>query len=65
MESAMIVERGECRNLVSWLIGQEKVLRLWIDEIAAASTDADFILKLESHRAWLAERIDELAERAA
>lgn len=62
----MLIERGECKPLVSWLIGQEKVLRLWIDEVTAGGgLDLELICKLEKHRVWLSERIDELAKRAA
>ncbi len=62
----MEIKRGECRSLAAWLISQEKVMRLWIDEMAATSVlDAEFVRKLEEHRQWLSERIEELAERAA
>ena len=61
----MIIEHGESQNLVSWLIGQEKVLRYWIDEMVAVSADAEFIQHLEQHRGWLCDRIGELRERAS
>jgi len=62
----MIIERGEMRSLHSWLVSQERVMRLWIREVAAAPTwDIEFVRKLEEHHKWLLCRIDELAERAA
>ena len=62
----MIIERGETRTLYSWLVSQERVMRLWIREIAAAPTwDVEFVRKLEEHHQWLLSQIDELAQRAA
>lgn len=61
----MIIEQGESQNIVSWLIGQEKVVRLWIDEMVAVSADAEFVQKLEDHQEWIAARINELVERTA
>ncbi len=61
-----MITYGEQRSLISWLISQEKVLRLWIDEVVgSASSDVEFVRKLEEHRAWLSECIHELRERAA
>jgi hypothetical protein len=60
------IKRGECRSLTAWLVSQERVMRLWIDEMAATSVlDVEFIRKLEDHHQWLSDRIEELAERAA
>lgn len=62
----MLIERGECRSLISWLMGQEQVLRLWIDEVATGNAlDLELVRKLEEHRLWLTDCIDELTERAA
>ncbi len=62
----MLIERGETRSLYSWLVSQERVMRLWIAELAIApSWDIEFVRKLEEHHQWLLSRIDELAERAA
>lgn len=58
----MIIDRGEHRSLVSWLMSQEKVIGLWIDEVLSVSTvEHDLVRKLEQHRNWLAARINELA----
>lgn len=58
----MRIEQGECRSLICWLISQEKVLRLWIEE-AMTSTDVKdgLVEALEVHRAWLAARIAEFS----
>ena len=62
----MIIQRGETRSLLSWLINQERVMRLWIDEFGAAATlDADFVRRLEEHHDWLVCRIDELTRQVA
>ena len=62
----MEIEHGECRSLVCWLISQEKVLRLWIEEAMAASDVKDGLIEaLEVHRAWLAARIAEFSAEAA
>ena len=53
-------------SLIEWLIMQEKVLRLWIEEaVARAPANPDFISRLEAHHAWLAEQIDHFAARSA
>lgn len=62
----MIRRRGEERSLYSWLVLQEKFLRMWIEEaLAAAPRETDFITKLERHHRWLAEQIDALAKQRA
>ncbi len=62
----MMITHGEQHSLISWLISQERVLRLWIDEVVgSASSDVEFVRKLEEHRTWLSDRIDELREQAA
>lgn len=62
----MIIERGETRSLLSWLMSQEQVMRFWIDELTGTSAlDVEFVRKLEEHHNWLLCRIDELVERAA
>jgi len=58
--------RGEERSLYSWLVMQEKILRLWIEEtLATAPPDTGFIAKLEAHHAWLAEQIDAMTSKKA
>ena len=53
----MEIEHGERRSLVCWLITQEKVLRLWIEEaMTSADVTDSFVEALEIHRAWLAAR---------
>jgi hypothetical protein len=62
----MIRTHAEERSLVSWLVMQEKVLRLWIDEaLAAAPVDGRFIAELERHHDWLAVQIERLQHRKA
>lgn len=62
----MIRTHAEERSLMSWLVMQERVLRLWIDEaLAAAPVDGRFIAELERHRDWLAGQIDRLEGRKA
>lgn len=62
----MIRRRGEERSLYSWLVLQEKFLRMWIDEaLADAPRETDFISKLERHHQWLAEQINALAGKRA
>ncbi len=57
---------GEERSLLSWLMMQEKFVALWIDEtLSVAPPNGDFIARLETHRRWLAEQIDLLANRRA
>lgn len=54
---------AEQRSLIEWLIMQEKVLRLWIEEaVARAPANTDFVSRLEAHHAWLTEQIDHFAE---
>ena len=58
--------RAEERSLLSWLVTQEKVLRLWIEEaLAAAPADGRFLAELESHHDWLAGQIARLQDRRA
>lgn len=62
----MIRQHGEERSLYSWLVMQEKILKMWIDEtLAAAPKETDFIAKLERHHAWLAAQIDNLPGKKA
>ncbi|GJL91334.1 hypothetical protein [Hyphococcus sp.] len=62
----MIRTHGEDRNLFSWLVLQEKILRLWIeDTLASAPSDTTFIAKLERHRDWLAAQIEHLKTKRA
>jgi len=62
----MMITHGEQRSLIAWLISQEKILRLWIDEVAGnASSDIEFVRELEEHRTWLSDRIHELRKQAA
>lgn len=62
----MIRQRGEERSLYSWLILQEKFLRMWIDElVAAAPRETDFIARLEQHHLWLVEQISALSDKRA
>ena len=57
----MIRDHAEDRPLVDWLITQEKVLQLWIDEaVSNASSSTEFVERLELHRAWLSAQIDDL-----
>jgi len=62
----MIRTHGEDRSLYSWLVLQEKILRLWIeDTLASAPSDTTFIAKLERHRDWLAAQIEQLKNQRA
>ena len=62
----MIRSHAEDRSLVSWLVMQERVLRLWIEEaLAAAPADGRFIAELESHHHWLSEQIENLQGKTA
>ncbi|WP_375205563.1 hypothetical protein [Hyphococcus sp.] len=62
----MIRTHSEDRSLISWLIMQERVLRLWIEEaLAAAPADGRFIAELENHHDWLAGQIARLQQRNA
>lgn len=62
----MHIEQGECRTIVPWLISQEKIIRLWIDEvITSPGRNDEMIALLEKHRCWLSERIHEINERVA
>lgn len=62
----MIRRRGELRSLVDWLLMQERVLHLWIDEIVSvAPQNAALVRNLERHCAWLSSRIDEMTGRRA
>jgi len=57
---------GEDRSLFAWLVLQEKILRLWIeDTLAAAPSDTHFIARLEHHHHWLAAQIEQLSEQRA
>ncbi len=52
------------RSLVMWLVTQERVMRLWIDEVmSSAPEDDDLISRLETHRFWLSRQIEELCSR--
>ena len=62
----MIRVHGEERSIYSWLIMQEKILALWIEEaLAAAPKETDFIAKLERHHSWLASQIENLDGKKA
>ena len=62
----MIRTHAEDRTLMSWLVTQEKVLRLWIEEaLANAPKDGRFIAELENHHNWLAAQIAQLQKRSA
>jgi hypothetical protein len=62
----MIRTHGEDRSLFSWLVLQEKILRLWIeDTLASAPSDTNFIAKLEQHHDWLAAQIEQLKNQKA
>lgn len=62
----MEITHGEGRTLLGWLIEQEKVIRMWIDEMVGAGPGEQALVEnLEAHRVWLAERIHELTRRAA
>ena len=57
---------GEDRPLFAWLVLQEKILRLWIeDTLAAAPSDTKFITKRELHHEWLAAQIEHLKNQKA
>jgi hypothetical protein len=57
----MIRLHGEDRTLLSWLVTQEKVLRLWIDEaLSREISGGDLVAELETHRCWLAAQIERL-----
>jgi hypothetical protein len=52
------------KNLMLWLMTQERVIRMWRDEVlSAASSNADLLEKLKEHRRWLAGQIDELTRQ--
>lgn len=62
----MIRTHNEERSLMSWLVTQEKVLRLWIDEaLATAPADGRFLADLERHHDWLAGQIAALQQQNA
>ncbi len=62
----MIRTHSEERSLLSWLVMQERVLRLWIEEaLDAAPGDGRFIAELERHHDWLAAQIARLQHRNA
>ena len=62
----MIRTHAEDRSLMSWLIMQERVLRLWIEEaLADAPSDTRFIGELENHHHWLAGQIAQLQHKNA
>ncbi|MEM9494418.1 MAG: hypothetical protein AAGA09_00300 [Pseudomonadota bacterium] len=57
---------GEERPLLAWLISQEKVISLWIeDALAEVPADDGMIAKLEMHRAWLCAEIELLIPEEA
>lgn len=56
------------RPIIMWLVTQERVMRLWIEQAMASPTaDDDLVRRLEIHQRWLSRQIDELvgARRAA
>ena len=54
------------RSIIMWLVTQERVLRLWVEQAMAASyADDDLVRRIETHQRWLSRQIDELAERPA
>lgn len=62
----MMRAHAEQRSLISWLMTQERVLKLWIDEtLAAPPSSPEFLERLEAHHAWLRMQIDELTEQRA
>lgn len=62
----MICTHGEERTLLSWLVTQEKVLALWVeDALARAPRDAAFLAELERHHEWLAAQVERLQKREA
>lgn len=62
----MIRSHAEERSLMSWLMMQERVLRLWIEEaLADAPSDTRFVAELESHHNWLAQQIARIEKRSA
>jgi hypothetical protein len=61
-EEPVMPEYESERSLTMWLVTQERVMRLWIEE-AADNLDADLAEQLEIHRQWLSRRIDELSRR--
>jgi len=49
------------KNLVIWLVTQERVIRLWIDEVlSTAPPSTDLVDSLEKHHRWLVQQIGEL-----
>lgn len=61
-----MILHGEQRPLIAWLIMQEKVLRMWISELAFFEpTYEEALGKLEAHRAWLSSLIEELEGKQA
>ena len=62
----MMRAHAEQRPLLSWLMTQERVLKLWIEEtLAAPPPSPEFLERLEAHHAWLCAQIDELTARRA
>ncbi|MEX6632170.1 hypothetical protein [Hyphococcus lacteus] len=62
----MIRQHGEDRALVTWLITQEKVLRLWIEDVMARGPkESDLVADLEKHHDWLSSQIDRLCDKKA
>lgn len=52
----------EERSLEAWLVMQERVLRLWIEEaLGDAPSDGAFVRDLETHHRWLKAQIARLS----
>ncbi|MEM8771803.1 MAG: hypothetical protein AAGD92_09165 [Pseudomonadota bacterium] len=54
-------EYGFERNLYDWLVSQERVMALWISELASTPGAEFMVARLELHRRWLADQIAGLA----
>ena len=62
----MMRAHAEQRSLVAWLMTQERVIKLWIEEtLAAPPSSPEFLERLEAHHSWLRAQIDDLTERRA
>ncbi|WP_411816212.1 hypothetical protein [Hyphococcus sp. DH-69] len=58
----MLRQRGEDRALLTWLMTQEKVLQLWIEDVTAhGPKESDLVADLEKHHDWLSAQIDRLS----
>ncbi|MEO1280103.1 MAG: hypothetical protein AAFV69_00055 [Pseudomonadota bacterium] len=59
----MIRTYGEDRSLIAWLRGQERIIGFWIEEVLGSThSEAAFVEKLEHHRRWLSDRIEEISD---